>query len=504
MTGRRRSATLAVLFGYASLLLSLTRNILFVPIYLHSIPLAEYGAWLATGGALALMLINDFGLSGVVIQKISVSFGAGDLKVLGSLAGSALAIGSLLALFLTALSLACVPYLPGLQSLSQQQNHTVVNCFLIAVGANALGLAATTTMSVIRSLQLAATAGSIVLAADIANIAITLLGLLHGDGLYAIAAGMLARSAVLALAGGIGLALICSRVRIALVFQWRAVRELLGDAGRFFMCSIAMKMQSQANVVFVSSILGPGSAAIYSLTIRAHETVMLLIGQINSALLPSVTHLFGSGNAPRFRAVVLRLLRTIAAVTAFALSLTVILDMGFLHLWLAHLRFLGQDLSALTAIALFVSSLGYVAYDALVSQGEFNFVSKIFLLSSLLQLLLLAALLRFGLWMAPVATLVCALLWGSLFWAKANSGIRMTSAEVRGLVVDMSALGGVSAATVAGFVILYPMVGSWWSLGAEGLFAGAVLVVGYLATSRTLRTIAREEIGMTIRALRPT
>ena len=104
MNGRRRSAILAMLFGYASLLISLARNILFVPIYLHNIPLAEYGAWLATGGALALILINDFGLSGVVIQKISVRFGAGDIKALGSLAGSALTIGLLMALLLTAIS----------------------------------------------------------------------------------------------------------------------------------------------------------------------------------------------------------------------------------------------------------------------------------------------------------------------------------------------------------------------------------------------------------------
>ena len=39
-------------FGYASMMISLARNILLVPIYLHAIPLAEYGAWLATGGAL--------------------------------------------------------------------------------------------------------------------------------------------------------------------------------------------------------------------------------------------------------------------------------------------------------------------------------------------------------------------------------------------------------------------------------------------------------------------
>jgi O-antigen/teichoic acid export membrane protein len=505
VSGRRRSAALAVLFGYASLLISLARNILFVPIYLHGIPLAEYGAWLATGGALALILINDFGLSGVVIQKISMNFGAGDFKALGTLAGSALAIGSLMALLLSALSLACLPLLPGLQSLTELQKHTVVNCFLIAVGANALGLAATTAMSVIRSLQMAVAAGSIVLAADVANVTVTLLGLLHGSGLYAIAFGMLARSAVLAVTGGAGLAIICSRsVPMTLVFSWRAVRELLGDATRFFFSSIAMKMQSQANVVFVGSILGPSSAAIYSLTIRAHETVMMLIGQFNSALVPAVTHLFGSGNVVRFRAVLLRLLLSVGAVSALAFSITAILNAGFLRLWLVNQHFLGQDVSILMAIALFVSSIGFVAYDALVSQGKFNFVSKVFICSSLLQLLLLALFLRLGLWVAPAVSLICALVWGSWFWGCVNAGIHLTSAERRSLVLDLSCLAGVSAVTAAGFLVFYPAVNTWWSFIAEGVLSIIVLVLGYLLFSSTIRTIAREEIWMTLRALRPT
>jgi O-antigen/teichoic acid export membrane protein len=505
VSGRRRSAALAVLFGYASLLISLARNILFVPIYLHNIPLAEYGAWLATGAALALILINDFGLSGVVIQKISLNFGAGDINALGTLAGSALVIGALMALLLSLLSFACVPMLPGLQSLTPLQKHTVVNCFLIAVGANALGLAAGTAMSVIRSLQLAIAAGSITLAADAANVTVTLVGLLQGHGLYAIATGMLARSVLLAAAGGIGLAIVCSRlVPMRLVFRWDAVRELLGDATRFFFSSIAMKMQSQANVVFVGAILGPSSAAIYSLTIRAHETVMMLIGQLNSALVPSVTHLFGSGNLVRFRAVLLRLLLSVAAVTALALSLTVILNAGFLRLWLVNQHFLGQDVSILMASAFFVSSIGYIGYDALVSQGKFNFVSKVFAYSSVLQLLLLAAFLRFGLWVAPSVSLICALVWGSWFWVGANAGIRLTPPEMRGLLRDLLCLAGVSAATAAGFLVFYPNVTSWWSFIAEGLLSGIVLVAGYLLFSRTIRAIAREETWMTLRALRPT
>jgi O-antigen/teichoic acid export membrane protein len=505
MSERRRSAIFAMLFGYTSLLISVARNILFVPIYLHNIPLAEYGAWLASGGALALILINDFGLYGVVVQKISTSFGAGDLKALGSLAGSALVIGSLMALALTAISLACVPLLPGLQSLNPLQRHTVVNCFLIAVGANALGLTAGTTMSAIRSLQMAVTAGTIVLVADIANVTVTLLGLLYGGGLYAIAFGLLARSCIIALAGAIGLAIVCSgKVQMTLIFRWGAVRELLGDASRFFIASVAMKMQSQANVVFVSSILGPSNAAVYSLTIRAHETVMMLIGQINSALVPTVTHLFGSGNLERYRAVLLRLLLSVAVVTALGLSITVILNMEFLHVWLVNQNIRGQDISILMAVALFASSLGYVGYDALVSQGDFNFVSKVFVLSCLIQLLLLAVLLRFGLWTAPLSTLLSALVWGSLFWSRVSDRVGLISREGRDLLVDLSRLVGVSAAAAAGFLLFYPTANSWWSLIAEGLLSAVVLMFGYWLMSATIRAIAREEIWMTIRALRPT
>jgi O-antigen/teichoic acid export membrane protein len=505
MTGRRRSAILGMLFGYTSLLVALARNVLFVPIYLHNISLAEYGAWLATGGALALILVNDFGLSGVVIQKISMSYGAGDIKALGSLTGSALAIGSLMALLLTAISFACVPLLPGLQSLTALERHTVVNCFLLAVGANALGLIGTTTTSIIRSLQKAVPAGSIVLVADIASVAVTLAGLFRGDGLYAIAAGMLARSVIMALGGGIGVASVCSRsVQVKVVVRWSAVRELLGDASRFFLTSVAMKLQSQANVVFVSSTLGPSSAAIYSLTVRAHETVLMLVGQLNASLVPSVTHLFGSGNLARFRAVLLRLLLLIAAVTGSALSITVILNAGFLRLWLVNQAFPSQEISILMGAALFMSSLGYVAYDALVSQGKFIFVSKVFMLSCLLQLLLLAVLLRLGLWFAPTATLITALLWGSLFWKSVSQGIALTSVDARGLLAELARIVGFSAFTCAGFLVFYPTANSWWALIAEGLLGLAVLVSGYLLFSETIRTIAREEIGLTIRALRQT
>jgi O-antigen/teichoic acid export membrane protein len=505
MSERRRNALLAMVFGYVGLIISLARNILFVPMYLQKIPLAEYGAWLATGGALALILINDYGLSGVVTQRISVSFGAGDLGVLGELAGSALAIGALVSLALCALSLLFVPFLPGLGGLTPPDRHTVVVCFALAVAANGLGVIGATAGSVIRSLQKPVLGGSIVLCAELANVLVILAGLLAGYGLYAIAAALLVRSVIITVAGLIGVWFVCARTLGARIeVRVEAVRDLVGEASRFFLSSIAMRLQSQANVFFVGAILGPASAAIYSLTVRAHETVGMLMSLVNGSLVPSVTHLYGSGNILRFRAVVLRLLVALSALTGLSMTLTVVLNADFLRLWVGRYAFGGQSVSIPMAAALFVCAIGYIAYDALLAQGQFRFVSRVFFLTSMLQVLLLVALLRWGLWIAPATTMITACVWGFAFWKKAASHIALTRHDSRGLVEEILRIGGVSTAVAVGFLRLYPSANSWTALVVEGALCGVCLAGGYLAFSPRLRGIAYEEMGTTLRAFRAT
>lgn len=503
MSDRRRSAFLSMFFGYASLMISLARNILFVPIYLQKIPLAEYGAWLATGGALALILINDYGLSGVVTQRISASYGAGDFAALGRLAGSALAIGSLLSIGLSAVSLVCVPFLPGLQTLSAPENHTVVMCFIYAIVANGLGVIGATAASVIRSLQRVVLGGSIVLAAELANVVVILAGLYAGHGLYAIAAGVLIRSVILTFAGLIAVWLVCARdLHTKIEIQAAAVRDLIGEASRFFLSAIAIKLQAQANVFCVGSILGPASAAIYSLTVRAYETVLMVIILINGSLVPSVTHLLGAGNIARFRVVVMRLLVFLAALTALAMTVTIVLNPAFLRLWVGRDAFGGQAVSVLTGAALFVSSIGGVAYDALLAQGKFRLVTRYFIFTSLLQVLLLVSLLHLGLWLAPLTTMVTASVWGFAFWRNVSSDINLSVSEARWLVGEVTRVIAVSAAGAAAFGIFYPSANSWTALVVEGLVCGVCLTCAYLSLSPKLRHIAYEEIGTTMRLFR--
>jgi hypothetical protein len=116
---------------------------------------------------------------------------------------------------------------------------------------------------------------------------------------------------------------------------------------------------------------------------------------------------------------------------------------------------------------------------------------------------LLAACLRWGLWIAPAATLLSAAAWGSLFWRNVSAAISLTSLESRRLWQDGARILGISVATCTGFLLLYPATPSWLSLILEALLCGAVLSAGYVLSSASIRTIAREELNLTLRALRP-
>jgi O-antigen/teichoic acid export membrane protein len=505
MSDRRRSAFLSMLFSGAGLTISLARNVLLVPIYLHKIPLSEYGAWLATGGALALMLVNDYGLSGVVTQRISASYGAGEITVLGRVAGSAIAIGTVLAVGLAAVSFVLVPFLPGLTTLSESESHTVVMCFMFAIASNSFGVIGGTALSVIRSLQEVTVVGTITVVAEVANVAFILIGLLGGYGLYALAAGLLVRALIISGGGLAGVWYLCARRFGTLIkIEPAAVRDLLGEASRFFLSSIAIRLQAQANVFFVGSILGPESAAMYSLTVRAHDTVMSIIVLVNGSLVPSVTHLLGSGDAGRFRVVVLRLLIFLASMTALAMTVTVILNPSFLNLWVGRSAFAGQSVSILMAVAVFITSIVSIAYDALLAQGKFPLVTRFFVITSILQVVLLASLLRWGVWAAPFVTIVTISVWGTAFWLNVAKDIRVTASEVRVLVWELARVLIVSVSGAAAFALIYPAANSWVALIVEGAICATCLTAACLSASPTLRGIAYEEIGTTFRLFRAT
>lgn len=499
---RRHVFAWSAVFGYGAIGFTLARNVLLVPLYLHYITLGEYGAWLATGGALAQLLVADFGLSGVLMQKVAASAGGRDVSAIRGLVVAGLVNALLLALLLGAASALLAAWLPATQGLDAAQRARVLDCYLIAVAANSFGVIAMAATAALRGAQRTFTAGALSLIADIASVAVTMACVFTGHGLYGIAVGLLTRS-VLAAAGGLIALRSCWRDSTGrFTCDWQRSRELWRDSAQFFLTSIAMRLQSQANILFVGSILGPHTAAIYGLTVRAHEMVHIVMGQLNSAFAPALAHLAGAGEHERFQAVIRRLLPLVAALAAVCVAGVVVLNESFIDLWAGREAYGGFALTALMGVALWITSIAFVGYEVMLARGEFPFIARAFAVGSCLHLLVLGAgLPLFGFLAAPVALLCSSMLWGSLLWRRSASFMPETKA-LRAALAEAALVGAAGAAAAAVLLVLLPAATSWPALAAE-MFIAAFSVGGLLMLVRPgLRRSLFDEIAATWRSMR--
>ncbi|MEJ0087421.1 MAG: hypothetical protein WDO72_17240 [Pseudomonadota bacterium] len=490
------------MFGYSGLVFTLVRNVLLVPLYLQHIDLGEYGAWLATGGALVQLLVTDFGLSGVITQRVAMRAGSADLAAMRALISAGLANAIVLGLALAAASSLVAAWLPATQGLRPEQVTRVLDCYLIAVAANACGVFSMAALAALRGAQRPAAAGSVTMVADVASVIVTLVCLYAGLDLYAIAYGLLARSGIAAVGAVASLASIFRHAKDDWRPRWRESLDMWRDSARFFVTSIAMRLQSQANILFVGSVLGPQVAAVYGLTVRAHETVLIVVAQLNSAFGPVLAHLAGTGNLDRLNSVIRSLLPLVAALAAVGAVSVAVLNHSFVSLWVGSHAYGGATLTILMAVAMWVTSLAYVGYEALLARGEFSFIARIFAIGSVLHVVMLVAALSWlGAWGAPLALVVSSLCWGSLAWGKVAADARPV-ASLRGALGEVALIGAVACIAAAALLNLLPLATSWAALAAEGVLCAvavaAVLLVVHPALQRTLRS----EIVTTLRALR--
>ncbi len=498
---RRLATALGLLFGYAGVFLAVARNILLVPVYLRFVPLAQYGAWLATGATLITLLVSDFGLAGVLSQRSAALHGAGDAEALGKLMGSGLVAGLILTGASLVVGVGVVAVIPGFSGLGVLETAELIRCLYLAVLAAALGISGAIAQGLIRSLQLSAAAGTLTLAAELLNILVSVVLLFQGAGLYALVWGMLARSAILA----IGSALVLwwnLRGKVALSAHRSQVSLLFADGGVSLITALSMKSLTQANTLFVGLILGPTSAAAYGLTVRAYETLAVFLGQMNAALAPAMAHLWGSGNASRFRAILINITSGSALAAALGVVAVVCVNESFVHLWLHRPVFAGQTSSILMACAIWISQIGYVAYDALYSLGRFRYIAVTYVIAEALQIILLLSFLRFGLWMVPLASVVTALGWGGAFWLRATRELHVGRADKAATGMDLLTI-AVSAVVVGtSFIALCSPAESWDGLIGRAAAAAAAMLVAALTVSTRLRTMIAVELRMTMRSFR--
>ncbi len=491
---RRRATLWSLFFSYGSMVLVLIRNLALVPLYLHYIGLEEYGAWLATGGVLGYLMMLDLGLMGVITQASAAAYGAGDRFALGRLVTTGVAQSLLLACLAGAIASILSPFVPRWMGLTDLAAHRLQVCFLIVAVANGVNIVGVATEGILKSLQRPFLPGVLHLGSDLVNVAVTVILLLKGWGLYAVAAGLATRSVVAVLGGLVAFVWVCvGEMRLPLCFSWRDASSLWNRSLTLFMTRIGSSLEANSDPFLVGLILGPETAGMFALTIRAHDTVRMLTGPISTALMPSMAHLHGESNRARFRDIAVLAMKLQCVVGAVGMAAVVFLNTAFVRLYMGPHVYAGHAVNILAALWGLNLLVGSSPYNSLFAMGSFHVLLGASWLDAAIKIpITLAFLLAGQLWGAPAGSLIASLGANWLLFRAFRSQLQLPALEARALLRDLAKLLAVPLALA---ICLSPATGviSNWSvfITASLAFTG-VAVVLIVLSDHELKSLLRK------------
>ncbi len=441
---RRTAAIWGAALKSLTLILLIARNIALIPLYLHFIGTEEYGAWIATGSVLIQMTSIDFGLLGVLGQRVAAAYGQKDRQRLETLVGSGVITGIGIAAVLAAISVSAAPFVPRLVGLDGQAAWRLSVCFAIVALGNALQVISFGLGGVLESLQRTVVPGVQQIVGELLSLGLTAWLVVEGWGLYGIAIGGLARSVWSTGGNAVGCHLLLRR-KMGLRPRWDSavVRDLWRSSVYVFSTQIAARVKTNLDPFLVGAMLGPHAALTYALTTRPHDTIRTFALVAEGALTPGLAHLHGQGDEARFRRLILLLYRVQLVAGAIGFGAVFALNPAFVRLWIGEPLYAGTSVNLLAALAGVTFLVTAVSYDATFARGNFPLLNRVVWIEMALRVPLVLLFLYFlrpnGLWVVPAMSIVSQLAAQTYpLTRSAMRAMRVSRTEARTLGVRMA------------------------------------------------------------------
>ena len=498
---RRRTTLLNLFFSYASMGLVLVQGIVLVPLYVAKVPLALYGAWLATGNVLTWLEMVDPGTGDVIRQRVARLYGANDRAALARAIGTGLRLSFVFAL-LPMLAWPLAPSVARFVNLTGADAASLQTSFRVGLVGVTLSLASYGFSAVSNGLQLAYGSGVAFIAISVLGIVVTIALLVGGAGLVAIPLGLALRG-LLMTASFAWIVLRWKRKHLPEALTWDAdeARGVLSLSVATFTSRIGTALLDRLDALLTSHVHNNRETLVYTLTGRALDPVRMLTVSLPTALMPGLAHLSGTGEKAKIAETVALLTRVTGTVAAVCAGSVAALDAIFVRVWVGPRMFGGAGLAALLALSVplsgFSVSLNRVAY----ALGAIRQASWVALAEAVVKVPLQYVLLRtLGLPGLPLAAAI-----GSLSvsgWYLPTVVARQVGEAPRVHI----ARGLRNVARVVGAVVLgrgvhevlarLPIAWSW----ASFIVAAAVVGAGFGALGLALDATLREALVARLRA----
>jgi len=417
---KKKVSIITLLYNYSNQLFNIISGLILIPFYLQFFSLSIYGAWLATGNIVGMLGLFDGGMNLVFSQKLSNAFGKKDLFRYSKIVASGLLITIILLSLLIVLGLIISPFIASWANAQSQDYSELSIAFVVAIFAAASGLLHQNLSAIIGSWLDANENGLINLISIILGIISIAVSLFMGYGIVSIPLGSLTK--------GISGSFLTTLYIIhkfyftklnRLKLDYNVTKELVIDTIPLSISRIGSLLVDQSQFLIISNFINPTATAIYALTVKTFQTLGTLINPISSSLFNSIAYFDLKSDLIKIKRILKRVLSLHSAVSSILLCSVLSLNQAFVNLWVGSDKYVGNGLSFLMLISLFVYYRYNFISTFLLGLGLIKKNATAALLEMFLRLILIFTFIKYiGVLSLPFSQFLSALLVLMLFYLK--------------------------------------------------------------------------------------
>ena len=356
---RTRKATVAAGFGYVQFALALITGIALVPLMLDRLGARTWGLWLATGELLGYAGVVDLGVLGVLPWILAEADGRQDRRSLRKLLSSGVAAGAIIGFAYALIALTLWQALPSVLRFTAVDRAAVGPALAIVVAVNALTYPLRVFPAALIGLQDMTFYGVLRIVQGVLNALVTLVLLLNGYGLYALAWASVVPTLVNVIASAIRLKILAPD----LMAGW--TRPTTDDLSPLFvsgfgvwLASFGWLLMSSSNALVITFLGHPEWVPILSCTMKVSVMFTQLVWLMPDSGLVGLAQLFGEVKATsRVREVVGLLQQVHLLLSGAAACAVVAFNPTFVARWVGAPLYAGLTVNLLVACGIVLYSL---------------------------------------------------------------------------------------------------------------------------------------------------
>ncbi len=391
---RKRATVLQALGGYVNTGIVVAQGLLLIPLYLYYIEVHTYGLWLASGGILGMLGLVNFGISGLLVQRVSREYAQQNFSQAGAYFINGALIYLVICLLFATAGWAISNWLPAIFKMTGEEPDLLTNCFQLAVVALVIGVFNECLRSFCQALLRPVIPVVSMVVGRLIGVFVTVWMLFNSFGLWSIPVGALITEGFIFITNLVYASGLFYKLESKMKLDRYIIKEFLRTSPILLMARTGNTLSQESEPLLITLFLSPEITTAYMVTRRAADIVFRLLNVIVGSTMSSFAHLAGHGDVAKINNIAQKLLMLSFSIGVIGFATYVGANHAFVSLWVGESFALDLYVILFIALGFLARTLRGLIAQMLFGLGSFMYPSVIILIEGVFRIILAAVLLN--------------------------------------------------------------------------------------------------------------